>query len=246
MIPDDCPVKYLTNAALERISAGWRESLRDFFLTNTLDVISLFCRARALLKRPVEVIVKSDLEMGRANAYVSADRTKVFVRSSLVEGCNDGRAESIFDAVHELAHLVLHPQGQPLARMVDGNIKVNYLAAEESAERQANYFTRAFLMTHREVRTYATAEALSQECFVTLRQAGLRLNEFAHLPDNKPGIVDEAWSMARQSDQHDPIEFRLSRGNFLAERGQYHKPSHHYGWFIDHGSVVTYIEHQTD
>jgi hypothetical protein len=115
--------------------------------------------------------------MGRANAFVSADRKTVFLRRSLIEAAAKGDPRAIFDSVHELAHTILHRASVPLARMVDGNKEIEFLPPEERAEHQANVFARAFLMSEEEVALYPTPEALSENCFTPLEQAELRLIE---------------------------------------------------------------------
>jgi Zn-dependent peptidase ImmA (M78 family) len=248
MTLDDFSVRYLSNADNETIARKWRDELNSFFVSNQLDIVELFETASRCLKTSINVVVQDDAKMGRAAAYISADRQTLFVRSSLVQEARTGDPRAIFAAVHELGHLVLHPKGAPLARMIDGNIKQKFLRPEESAEHQANYFARAFLMTADEIGLYRTAEAVSEHCYTPLRQAELRVAEFRRIASVPPvpSPIDSVWMLARQAPGYDPALFRLSRGGFLAEKARLYDARHHYGWFVDHGSIVTFFEHTTD
>lgn len=184
---DDFKAPYLPVSDNQRIAALCREALNPFFLTNTLDVPGLFVAASKLLGRRIGCIIQPDDQMGRANAFVAADGNTVFVRQTMVGLAAQGCAVSIFTAVHELAHLILHRDvNVPLARMIGGNAQHKYLSPEESAECQADVFTRGFLITDDEVRRYQTADRLEENCFVPLEHAKLRLGEYSRARRIRP------------------------------------------------------------
>jgi len=186
--------------------------------------------------------------MGRASAYFTSDRKKLFFRQSPIPRCSAGDPEAIFVVVHELAHLVLHKgNGPSLPRMVDGNVKSRGLAEQMGAEHRANRFARTFLMQNDEIEQYPDHNNLAEECNVPPKQTAQRLKDFqatksyiAYLPD----LAETAWEAARTSIDpvRDPIRFRLSRGGLLVERGGFNKPDHKFGWFEEYGSVVSYQE----
>lgn len=181
---DDYRVRRRGYIELERIAAQWREALNRFFVAKNLDILEMFSEVNAHCERKFEVVVRPDAEMGRANAYVSSDSAKLFIRKSLITRALDGDRSAIFDAVHELGHLVLHREGLPHARMVDGNVKQTNIDELSSSEFQANYFTRAFLMTIDEVNQFTSIEELSAECHVFEVHAELRVTEVARLPES--------------------------------------------------------------
>jgi hypothetical protein len=181
---DDYFAPPLSNVEIEKIAATWRAALKSIFAVKNLDVFALFRTVNTLLERQTEVVVRPDREMGRANAFVSKDRRTLFVRQSLIDRALTGDPAAIFDAVHELAHIVLHPESVPLARMVDGNKKQKHIPELNSAEHQANYFTRAFLMSLEELKLFPINDILASECHVPLVHAKLRLEEAARLPQS--------------------------------------------------------------
>lgn len=178
MLVDDFPVPHLRDSEVQEVAFAWRARLNQLFLGNCLDMKELFCAAGAAVGWPIKVEPRPDSTMGRANAFVSADRGTVFVRQSLIDAAAEGDSEAVFDGVHELGHVVLHRASIPLARMADRKNQLDYLQPEESAEHQANVFARSFLMTDEEVALFPTADALSENCFTPLKQAEQRLEEY--------------------------------------------------------------------
>jgi len=176
---DDYPVRHLLDAEVQRVAAGWRKKLNSHFLSNCIDVPSLFAAAGTTLKSgAVNVELRPDEAMGRANAFVSPDRSTVYFRESVVKAAATGDVEAVFDAVHELGHIVLHRAEIPLARMATRDNQHKFLQPEESAEHQANVFARSFLMTDDEVALFPSEEALAENCCTPLHQARLRLVEY--------------------------------------------------------------------
>jgi Zn-dependent peptidase ImmA (M78 family) len=178
MLVDDFPVPILSDAEVQRLAFDWREKLNQHFLSNCLDIPALITAVGDALGSPITVELRPDDAMGRANAFVSADRSTVYVRASLVDAAAAGDPEAVFDGTHELGHLIMHRAQIPLARMASRDNRHAFLQPEESAEHQANLFSRSFLMTDEEVAYYRSAEALSENCFVPLHQAELRLREY--------------------------------------------------------------------
>jgi hypothetical protein len=178
MLVDDFPVRQLMDEDVQKIAFAWRERLNLFFLGNTLDIVALFEAVGSEVKWPIRVEARPDSAMGRANAFVSKDRGTVFFRKGLIDDAAQGDSEAVFDAVHELGHIILHRAEIPLARMASRNNQHKFLPPEESAEHQANVFARSFLMTDEEVERYPSADALAENCFTPLKQAVLRLEEY--------------------------------------------------------------------
>lgn len=178
MLVDDFPVRRLIDEEVQKIAFAWREKLNQFFLGDTLDIVALFETVGSKIGRPIKVEARPDSIMGRANAFVSKDRGTVFFRQGLIDDAAKGDPNAVFDAVHELGHIVLHRAEIPLARMATRNNQHKFLSPEESAEHQANVFARSFLMTDEEVEQYPTADALAENCFTPLEQAKLRLEEY--------------------------------------------------------------------
>ena len=178
MLIDDFPVRHLQDDEVQKAAFAWRQKLNEFFLGNCLDIEGLFRAAGEAVGWSIKVESRPVSMMGRANAFVSPDRGTVFVRQSLVDDAARGDPEAVFDATHELAHVILHRAEIPLARMADRKNQHQFLQPEESAEHQANVFARSFLMTDQEVALYPTADALSENCFTPLEQAQQRLKEY--------------------------------------------------------------------
>jgi hypothetical protein len=174
----DYPVRHLPDAEVQALAVNWRKQLERHFLSNCLDVAALFSAVGQAVNWPIKVEARPDSAMGQANAFVSADRSTVYVREGLIRAATNGDPEAVFDVTHEVGHIVLHRAQVPLARMATRDNHYKFLQPEESAEHQANVFTRTFLMTDEEVALYPTAEALSENCFTPLHQAVLRLAEY--------------------------------------------------------------------
>lgn len=174
----DYPVRHLPDAEVQALALGWRKRLNQHFLGNCLDITALFSAVGEAVNWSIKVEVRPDSAMGQANAFVSSDKRTVYIRQSLVDAAAAGDPEAVFDATHELAHIVLHRAQVPLARMATRDNQYKFLQPEESAEHQANVFARAFLMTDEEVARYPTPEALSENCFTPLQQAALRIAEY--------------------------------------------------------------------
>lgn len=174
----DYPVRHLPDAEVQALAFSWRRLLELHFLSNCLDIRALFSAVGQAVNWPIRVEVRPDSAMGQANAFVSGDRGAVYIRQNLVDAAAAGDSEAVFDATHEVAHIVLHRAQVPLARMATRDNQYQFLQPEESAEHQANVFTRAFLMTDDEVALYPTAEALSESCYTPLHQAALRIAEY--------------------------------------------------------------------
>lgn len=174
----DYPVRHLLDAEVQQLAFSWRALLAQHFLGNFLDVTAVFDAVGRAVEWPIRVETRPDSAMGQANAFVSANKSTVYVRQSIVEGAAAGDPDAIFDIVHEMAHVILHRVEVPLARMATRDNRHDFLQPEESAEHQANVFARSFLMTDDEVALYPSADALAENCFVPVQQAALRLNEY--------------------------------------------------------------------
>ncbi len=243
---DDSSVAYLPDAEIDKIAAHWRKALNDFFMTTSLDVNGLLRAFNQRRQAKVDIQIRPDNAMGRANAFVSGDRKSLFLRESLTTRASAGDPQAIFDVVHELGHLVLHPnRGPELPRMIDGNIRSRGLDKNSSAEYQANRFARAFLMLPEEIEQFDDVDPLAENCNVPVKQAELRLTEFRLVAQPLPRAARFAWEHARFSSDfafNDPSRYRLSRGGLLVDVAGYNKPDHKFGWFEDCGNIVSYQE----
>ncbi len=178
MLIDDFSVRFRSDCEVQEIAFRWRKKLDQYFFANCVDICAVFAAVGAAIGRPIIVEARPDPAMGRANAFVSKDRRTVYVRQGLIDAAATGDREAVFDAVHELGHVILHSESVPLARMASRDNRHKFLQPEESAEHQANLFARSFLMTDEEVKRFPTEEALSDNCYTPLEQARLRLAEY--------------------------------------------------------------------
>ena len=181
----DYPVRHLPDAEVQTLAQSWRERLNRHFLSNCLNVEELFSAVGDAVGWPIAVEARPDTSMGQANAFVSSDRRTVYMRQSLLDAAAAGDREAVFDAVHELAHIVLHRAQVSLARMATRDNQHKHLQPEESAEHQANVFARTFLMTDDEVALYPTIGALSENCFTPPHQAANRIAGYGRTTGRK-------------------------------------------------------------
>jgi Zn-dependent peptidase ImmA (M78 family) len=122
------------------------------------------------------LIVRSDLEMGDAEAYTEFNPPHIVVRNSVYQLArkNDGRCRMTL--AHELGHLVMHP-GAAKLRSEYAPSKTARIRPFESAEWQANKFASMFLMPLHIVREFTSAIQLAESCHVSLQAAQIRYDE---------------------------------------------------------------------
>jgi hypothetical protein len=202
----DYPVQHLPDAEIQTLAQSWRERLNTHFLSDRLDTRELFRAVGEAVNWPIGVELRPDTLMGEANAFVSGDRRTVYMRQGLLDDAASGDPEAVFDAVHELAHIILHRAQVPLARMATRDNQHKHLQPEESAEHQANVFARSFLMTDEEVALYPTPEALSENCFTPAQQAAARIAEYGRTTGRKLKKAQR-----EQSAQTKTVEIRQAR-----------------------------------
>jgi hypothetical protein len=206
-----------------------------------------------------------DEQMGRAAAYVSKDSKRILIKQTVFHAANYGDSDANFIVAHELGHLVLgHTKlhARQMNRMVDGNIKVNFIREPESAELQASAWARAFLMPLEIVQKVKSPEQLAGLCKVPLNQARLRwreVREFLSGPRRSLDVVapiparqniagarrvspaNAAWDKALPIAGEDPAEFRQTRNGFRIKYSEYERRTQ-MGWFVRNGEAISDLD----
>jgi hypothetical protein len=187
---------------IESKALAWRDALgvSEQWAPNVVDLIEL--------KLPkvfphFALLVRSDEEMGDAEAYTEFNPPLIAVRQSvyMLAERNDGRARMTF--AHEFGHLVLHP-GASKPRIASGNQMKVQVRPFESAEWQARKFAAYFLLPEHIVRQFSTSRELSTCCHVSHQAAEIRFAEVAHIKKNIPACVTELINENRESQPNRP------------------------------------------
>jgi IrrE N-terminal-like domain len=157
---EDYRVPSKSNDEIEAIADAWRTALCDG-MSPPWDILALLEKAGCEFRQTMglELIEKSDQEMGDCQAYAisddkSAERKshRIFVKASIVQRAKAREPYAIGTLIHELAHIILHPGIAPKARLAISNRTPSYIAPHESAEHQARLFAAAFQMPRDEVK----------------------------------------------------------------------------------------------
>lgn len=262
---EDYRVKGKSNEDLEKIAQLWRRAFQDAGLSH-LNVYDALCRVGAIFEdvKGLELIVKSDAEMGEREAYATSPPPRIFVKKAVPELVrrNDPRAQ--FTLLHEFAHILLHPGDQPKARIARGNITPGYIQPANSAEHQANYFAAAFQMPRNELFGLQSADEIQQKFGVSRRAAEIRFAQVIEptvrreLPESVvrlkrelaqassvsgdnplPASAEAAWHKLDSASEHDPSQYRIARG-YLIARTEFNRMTP-FGWFIQNGQVVPFF-----
>ncbi len=141
--------------------------------------------------------VRSDEEMGDAEAYTDFNPPLIAVRESVYWQAknSEGRARMTF--AHEFGHLVLHP-GAAKLRLENRNLTSQKIKPFESAEWQARKFAAFFLMPEHVVREFGSPRELSEGCHVSFQAAEIRFAEVNHIKKTAPGCVSELIDAAKR------------------------------------------------
>ena len=168
---DDYPVKPLTNDEKEAISERIRQRL-GFAETDVLTADGLL--TRLCETQNVELVVRPDAVMGRSEAFITTDPSRLFLRESVHQAILLNDARALMTIAHETFHYFVHP-GVPKARAAAGNVTPKFIKPAESAERQARYGAGAILMPRKEVQRAHSANDLRKHFGVNLQAAEIRL-----------------------------------------------------------------------
>ncbi|MCS3759337.1 ImmA/IrrE family metallo-endopeptidase [Bradyrhizobium centrosematis] len=130
------------------------------------------------------LVVRSDDEMGDAEAYTEFNPAHIAVRGSVYQLAlrNDGRSRMTL--AHELGHLVMHPGAAKLRST--STLSEGHLKYFESAEWQAKKFAALFLVPDHIALQFSNAEQLAASCHVSLQAAQIRFNETTPLRKSRP------------------------------------------------------------
>ncbi|MFM9850972.1 MAG: ImmA/IrrE family metallo-endopeptidase [Hyphomicrobiaceae bacterium] len=269
---DDYPVDPLTDEEIEVRAEGWRKALGLSDDESVADVLALLSRASEgafKLTHGLEIIPKSDGEMGDKEAFAISGPPRIFTRQAVVDAASRHEHRSRMTLVHELAHLVLHPGSMPKARLATRKAAPSFqIKPFRSAERQARRFAAAFLMPRAMVCVCANAVALAARANVSLQAAEIRLQELglnrtrrqtpsfvadflATDPDIRPAHkktwrgygaaeIQALWNQLEVIPGDDPRSFRRC-GRWRIAREQYQMRSE-CGWHIRDGRIRAHIE----
>jgi Zn-dependent peptidase ImmA (M78 family) len=188
MMTDDFKVKPRSSKEIERVTLAWRHALgvADAWAP---DVGRLLETEVPKLVPEFALVVKSDNEMGDAEAYTEFNPPYIAVRGSVytMAGRKDGRSRMTL--AHELGHLVMHPGAVKLRS--EAAVK-SETRAFESAEWQAKRFAALFLIPDHIARLFDSSSELAECCQVSAQAARIRFDETSNLRSKKPLDVDVA------------------------------------------------------
>jgi hypothetical protein len=181
---DDFKVDGRSTKEIASISLAWRDTLgvADQWAPSVVSLLEL--RLPRIVKN-FALVVRSDSEMGDAEAYTEFDPPHVTVRGSVYAMAlrEDGRSRMTF--AHELGHLVMHPGAAKLRSEVvhKPNHTIKFF---ESAEWQARKFASLFLVPDHIAIQFNSAHELADCCKVSVQAAEIRFRETAQLRKAKP------------------------------------------------------------
>lgn len=271
---DDYHVYLRSEEQLALLSTSVREKLGLSSTGSVLDIVAVLRRAASVIPeckgltiegRPKEV-------MGRATAFaISRPPTppKIYALPSILEAAAMGDPHARFDLSHELFHVLLHP-GARKFRIATGNVTPSFIQQGHSAEWQANFAARAFLMPLKDVRLAQSASQLAADFGVPLDHAEARLNEVCavkKVPEEVAKFLSEfrgtkksptpyservkrlevergnLWQQLSEIPGENPSEYRCARG-WRVKRSEYLKMTE-CGWKIHNGEIRSYRDLQT-
>jgi Zn-dependent peptidase ImmA (M78 family) len=181
---DDYPVTPRSDEDMEELAAAIRKQLG----MSDADILT----AREMLERlrdlhGVEIVVRSDVEMGRREAYVTSKPDRIFLADSTHRSILRDEARARMTVAHEAMHFFVHP-GVPKARAADGNKTPKFIKPHESAERQARVGAAALLMPRHILKLANSARELQMMCGVSLQAAEIRFTQWARKTKGRPEL----------------------------------------------------------
>lgn len=184
---EDFLVPPKSSKEIEAKALAWRDAfdISNAWAPNVVELLEL---KLPRLTSTFSLLVRSDPEMGDAEAYTEFNPPLIAVRESTywLAQKNDGRARMTF--AHELGHLVLHP-GAAKLRLESGNQTKAQIRPFESAEWQARKFAAYFLLPEHIVVQFSTIRDLAEACQVSHQAAEIRIDEIGHLRSAAPECV---------------------------------------------------------
>lgn len=203
---DDFRVSARTIKNIAATALAWRDTLgvADQWAPSVVRLLEL--NLPRIVKN-FALVVRTDSEMGDAEAYTEFDPPHIAVRGSVyaLARRDDGRSRMTF--AHELGHLVMHPGAAKLrsetSARSNGTIRIF-----ESAEWQARKFASLFLVPDHIAIQFGSAQELASCCKISAQAAQIRFNETAPLrqPKSLPDCVKNAVDILRLNNVSEPTE----------------------------------------
>src|ERR1700681_4174206 len=97
----DIPVAALPQREIDELALEWRNTVAAASQPR-LDIFEVLNKAR------VELLRRSDMEMGEDEAYACPTSFRIFARDSLLRAARLADLDAIMTITHELGHIVLH------------------------------------------------------------------------------------------------------------------------------------------
>src|SRR5262245_49381956 len=169
--------------------------------TDILTALEMLERLRDL--HGVQIVVRSDAEMGRREAYVTSKPDRLFLADSTHRSILRDETRARMTVAHEAIHFFAHP-GAPKARAADGNKTPKFIKPQQSAERQARVTAAALLMPRQILRLVSSARELQTMCGVSLQAAEIRLAQWTRKTKGRPELpfvrahLDQLKSLTKQ------------------------------------------------
>lgn len=213
----------------------------------------------------IELVIKSDAEMGDNEAYSVAAARRIFCRRAISRGLRFGDPHARQVIGHELGHMFLHRSDAPKPRKVGGNKNYNFIEEDESAEKQAWKFCRALFVTDDDLTSGESNKDIALRVGIPAEAVRLRRDEVRKamqasvrkiVPDIAKKFLEkarlaekeaenakkaearkvDAWARAAQIEGENPKAVRLAHG-FRVEWSHYERRSSQVGWTIVNGEV---------
>lgn len=182
---DDYKVDGRSAKDIAATTLAWRDTLRvaDQWAPSVVDLLEL---SLPRVIKDFALVVRSDPEMGDAEAYTEFDPPHIAVRGSVYAMAkrDDGRCRMTF--AHELGHLVMHPGVAKLRSAAPSIKSTTTIRFFESAEWQARKFASLFLVPDHIAIQFNSAQELAECCKISAQAAQIRFNETAPLRMPKP------------------------------------------------------------
>lgn len=174
---DDYKVPPRSAKDIEAISLAWRDALGvpNDWAPDMIRLLESELPKLPTYFRDYSFIVRSDSEMGEAEAYTEFVPPHIVVRNSVYQLARKDNGRSRMTLAHELGHLVMHPGAAKLRG--DPGTHTSTIRYFESAEWQANKFASLFLMPMHIVREFASPTQIAECCHVSLLAAQIKFSE---------------------------------------------------------------------
>jgi Zn-dependent peptidase ImmA (M78 family) len=211
---DDYPVTPRSDEDMEELAVAIRKQLR-MADADVLTALEMLERLRDL--HGLEIVVRSDIEMGRREAYVTSRPDRIFLAEATHRSILKDEARARMTVAHEAIHFFIHP-GAPKARAADGNKTPKFVKPHESAERQARVGAAALLMPRQILRLVNSAHELQVKCRVSLQAAEIRFSHWTRTTKGRPELpfvrahLDHLQSLtAQRGDEAKAAKLRQAR-----------------------------------